>query len=100
MLGTGRMSHSKAFLISGHMRGQSLTERQWIPMCPVEKRLMPPVPEMPGLPACSFFAEACAWGVGALTLIACLVIQSSAIWWAWTLSGIASWVMMFGSYCR
>ena len=41
-----------------------------------------------------------ACGVGALTLIASRFSQSSAIWWAATLSGIANWVVIFGSYCR
>src|SRR5262245_23470453 len=98
MLGTGSMSHSKAVPMMGHIRRQSFTLRQWIPILPVAKRLVPPR-SMAGFPPWIRSRASVASGVGAETLNFWRINQSVAQVWASTDSGICDLISTFGSYC-
>jgi hypothetical protein len=99
MLGTGSTSHSKAVLMTGHIRRLSLTDRQWMPILPVAKRLVPPVTSTAGRPAWMRSREAAASGDGAVTLIRWRIIQSMARVVASNTSGSCSWNSTLGSHC-
>ena len=93
------MSHSNDVPMMGHIRRQSFTERKWIPILPVEKRLIPPAP-IPGLPPCKRSREAVASASGEATSIFIFISQSMAVLKACVTSGSPRVHSMLGSYWK